>query len=66
MGAAGHPDEGPFSGGSPDEPGGPPARRLREQLEREFGEVPPESPSEPAKTESEDDEDGKEGLPASE
>jgi len=31
----------------PDAPGGPPAERLREQLEREFGEVPPESPTEP-------------------
>jgi hypothetical protein len=44
-------DEGPFPGGTPDEPGGPPARRLREQLERELGEVPQESPSEPAEQE---------------
>jgi len=35
---------------SPDEEreqGGPAAERLREQLKRQFGEVPPESPSEP-------------------
>ena len=31
--------------------GGPPAERLREQLERELGEIPPESPSEPMERE---------------
>jgi hypothetical protein len=37
-------------------PGGPPAERLREQLQREFGETPPESPSErEVKDESEAD-----------
>jgi hypothetical protein len=30
----------------PEEHGGPPAERLREILRRQFGEVPPESPSE--------------------
>ena len=45
---SGQDDEGPFPGGSSDEPGGPPARRLREQLERELGEVPHQSPSESA------------------
>jgi len=38
--------EGP-EGEEREKGGGPPAERLREQLEREFGEVPPESPSEP-------------------
>ena len=31
----------------PEQPGGPPARHLREQLEHELGKVPPESPTEP-------------------
>jgi hypothetical protein len=31
----------------PEETFGPPDERLREALERELGEVPPESPSEP-------------------
>ena len=66
MGASGQHDEGPFPGGSPDEPGGPPARRLREQLERELGEVPSESPSEPAEKEPDDEEDGEEGPPRDE
>jgi len=34
--------------------GGPPAEHLREELKKQFGEVPPESPSEPG--EHEDDE----------
>ena len=58
MEASGKHDEGPFPGGTPDDPGGPPARRLREQLEREFGEVPCDSPSEPASTGNGDDEGG--------
>jgi hypothetical protein len=55
-------------GGPEDEPGGPPARRLRELLRRQFGTVPPESPSEggseprsppaaPAESEPDDDEE---------
>jgi hypothetical protein len=44
--------------------GGPPAERLREQLERELGEVPAETPSEPQEGEappSEDADERKEG-----
>lgn len=37
--------------GEGEQSAGPPAERLREQLEREFGEVPAESPSEPAEPE---------------
>jgi hypothetical protein len=40
---------------------GPPDKRLRETLERELGEVPPESPSEPpAEPETEGDADERE------
>lgn len=37
----------------PEERGGPPAKRLREILRRQFGEVPPESPSEHGREEDE-------------
>jgi hypothetical protein len=36
------------AGGMGNEPGGPPARRLREFLRRQFGEVPKGSPTEHA------------------
>lgn len=58
--AGGRRDE-PFPGGSLAGRGGPPAERLREQLRRELGEVPRESPSEPAEGESAEGEEPAEG-----
>jgi len=40
----------------PEQPGGPPAERLREQLERELGEVPADSPTEPDEQSGRDEE----------
>lgn len=48
----------------PSQPGGPPAERLREQLEREFGEVPAGSPLEEDQgTSVEADDEGGESPP---
>jgi hypothetical protein len=37
--------------------GGPPAEHLREELKKQFGEVPPESPSEPDEHDEHEHED---------
>lgn len=56
--------EGPPGGGGADPGGGPPAEHLREFLRERFGDVPPESPSEPQHLPDEDDrvEGGGEGT----
>lgn len=52
IGRAGHEKDGEF-----EESGGKAAARLREQLERELGEIPTESPSEPGKQSDDKQED---------